>query len=105
MVSRTVKPLAKPFKKTNESFQNKNGSYSTGYWSGQKSKGSSQHLTMSWFYKSLPNINKVLRSSFIFAADLFANNKANTGTSIFIFDMDFFLWNWILMDLCTYPSV
>lgn len=35
--------LVKPFKRTNESFQNKDGSYSTGYREGQEREGGSQH--------------------------------------------------------------
>lgn len=51
-------------KKGSESFQNKYEPFSAVQRKGQKSKGSSQHLTASWFYKSLPNTEEKNASIF-----------------------------------------
>lgn len=45
-------------KKGSEPFQNKYEPFFTVQRKGEKSKGRSQHLTTSWFYKYLPNTEK-----------------------------------------------
>nr|XP_033788702.1 zinc finger MYM-type protein 1-like [Geotrypetes seraphini] len=81
-------------KKGSEPFQNKNGPFSASQREGKKSKGFSRHLTTSWFYKSLPKGEKVLRTwmvyskskncLFCFCCRLFADSETKAGTSVFV---------------------
>lgn len=48
-------------RKGSEPFQNKYGPFSAVQRKAEKSRGSSQHLTTSWFYKFLPNTEKISR--------------------------------------------
>ncbi|XP_040286004.1 zinc finger MYM-type protein 1-like [Bufo bufo] len=82
-------------KRGSEPFQNTKGPFSVVQRKGEKSKGKSRQLTTAWFYKTLPNGDKVLRtwmvnspskeSLFCFCCRLFAlDDKTTTGTSGFV---------------------
>ncbi|XP_030066678.1 zinc finger MYM-type protein 1-like [Microcaecilia unicolor] len=81
-------------KRGSEPLQNKDGPFSAVQREGKKNKGGSRYLTTSWFYKSLPKGEKVLRTwmayskskncLFCFCCRLFADNETKAGTSVFI---------------------
>ncbi|CAH2277777.1 Hypothetical predicted protein [Pelobates cultripes] len=53
-------------KRGSEPFQNRDGPLSPVERQGEKSKGRSQQLTTAWFYKALPNGEKILRTWMVF---------------------------------------
>lgn len=77
-----------------EAVQNKEGPFATKTKPGEKSKGNCRQLTTSWFYRSLPNSEKVLRtwlvyspakeSLFCFCCRLFASSETEASISKFI---------------------
>ncbi|CAH2276087.1 Hypothetical predicted protein [Pelobates cultripes] len=87
-------------KRGSEPFQNRDGPFSPVERQGEKSKGKSQQLTTAWFYKALPNGEKIHRtwmvyspskqSLFCFCCRLFAVDDKVTGTSSFV--TGFQLW-------------
>ncbi|CAH2276151.1 Hypothetical predicted protein [Pelobates cultripes] len=87
-------------KRGSEPFQNRDGPFSPDERQGEKSKGKSRQLTTAWFYKALPNGEKILRmwmvyspskqSLFCFCCRLFAVDDKVTGTSSFV--TGFQLW-------------
>ncbi|CAH2315499.1 zinc finger MYM-type 1-like [Pelobates cultripes] len=74
-------------KRGSEPFQNRDGPFSPVERQGEKSKGKSRQLTTAWFYKALPNGEKILRtwmlylpskqSLFCFFCRLFAVDDKN----------------------------
>ncbi|XP_044147047.1 zinc finger MYM-type protein 1-like [Bufo gargarizans] len=87
-------------KRGSEPFQNRDGPFNPVEIQGEKSKGKSRQLTTAWFYKALPNGEKILRtwmvyslskqSLFCFCCRLFAVDDKLTGTSSFV--TGFQLW-------------
>ncbi|CAH2310717.1 Hypothetical predicted protein [Pelobates cultripes] len=87
-------------KRGSEPFQNRDGPFSPVERQGEKSKGKSRQLTTAWFYKALPNGEKILRtwmvyspskqSLFCFCCRLFAVDDKVTGASSFV--TGFQLW-------------
>ncbi|CAH2284975.1 Hypothetical predicted protein [Pelobates cultripes] len=87
-------------KRGSEPFQNRDGPFSPVERQGEKSKGKSQQLTTAWFYKALPNGEKILRtwmvysplkqSLFCFCCRLFAVDDKVTVASSFV--TGFQLW-------------
>ncbi|CAH2296492.1 zinc finger MYM-type 1-like [Pelobates cultripes] len=87
-------------KRGSEPFQNRDGPFSPVERQGGKSKGKSRQLTTAWFYKALPNGEKILRtwlvyspskqSLFCFCCRLFAVDDKVTGASSFV--TGFQLW-------------
>ncbi|CAH2295749.1 Hypothetical predicted protein [Pelobates cultripes] len=87
-------------KRGSEPFQNRDGQFSPVERQGEKSKWKSRQLTTAWFYKALPNGEKILRtcmvysplkqSLFCFCCRLFAVDDKVTGASSFV--TGFQLW-------------
>ncbi|CAH2250762.1 Hypothetical predicted protein [Pelobates cultripes] len=88
------------FKRGSKPFQNRDGLFSPVESQGEKSKGKSRQLTTAWFYKALPNGEKILRtwmvyspskqSLFCFCCRLFAVDDKVTGAPSFV--TGFQLW-------------
>ncbi|CAH2315228.1 zinc finger MYM-type 1-like [Pelobates cultripes] len=81
-------------KRGSEPFQNRDGPFSPVERQGEKSKGKSRQLTTAWFYKALPNGEKILRTWMVyspcFCCRLFAVDDKVTGASSFV--TGFQLW-------------
>ncbi|XP_044151348.1 uncharacterized protein LOC122939347 [Bufo gargarizans] len=54
-------------KRGSEPFQNRDGPFNPVERQGEKSKGKSRQLTTAWFYKALPNGEKVLRTWMVYS--------------------------------------
>lgn len=85
-------------KRGSESFQNKDGPFNVVQRQGEKTKGQSRQLTTNWFYKYLPNGERILRKwmiysptkkmLFCFCCRLFSTDFKESGTSKFVSGFD-----------------